>query len=305
MVRTSTIRTTVEAMPFPARPMPSPLRAAFERFRRHRLAMIGVAVIAFVSLISIAAPAIAPYDPVAIDLSASRQPPSQAHLFGTDLTGRDVLSRLIYGGQVSLTVGLSAALLSTLIGLVLGLVAGYFRGWADSVVMRLTEIILSYPLLVMIIVLAAVIGPGVGSIVLGVGLFGWPTTCRIVRGQTLSLREQDFVMAARSLGATHVRVISRHLIPLVLAPLTVTATFGVAYAVLLEAALSFLGLGIRPPQPSWGNMLSAAQSILILESMPWLWSLPGIAIGVTVLAVNFIGDGLRDALDPRQQIAGA
>ncbi|HEV8534600.1 MAG TPA: oligopeptide ABC transporter permease [Candidatus Limnocylindria bacterium] len=285
--------------------MPSPLRAAFERFRRHRLAMIGVAVIAFVSLISIAAPAIAPYDPVAIDLSASRQPPSQAHLFGTDLTGRDVLSRLIYGGQVSLTVGLSAALLSTLIGLVLGLVAGYFRGWADSVVMRLTEIILSYPLLVMIIVLAAVIGPGVGSIVLGVGLFGWPTTCRIVRGQTLSLREQDFVMAARSLGATHVRVISRHLIPLVLAPLTVTATFGVAYAVLLEAALSFLGLGIRPPQPSWGNMLSAAQSILILESMPWLWSLPGIAIGVTVLAVNFIGDGLRDALDPRQQIAGA
>ena len=301
MVRTPTVGTAVVPTVH-ERSMPSPFRAAFDRFRRHRLAMIGVAVIAFVSLVSITAPVIAPYDPVAIDLTASRQPPSSQHLLGTDLTGRDVLSRLMYGGQVSLTVGLAAALLSTTIGLVLGLIAGYFRGWADSVVMRLTEIILSYPLLVMIIVLAAVIGPGVGSIILGVGLFGWPTTCRIVRGQTLSLREQDFVMAARSLGATHIRVIARHLIPLVLAPLTVTATFGVAYAVLLEAALSFLGLGIRPPQASWGNMLSAAQSILILESMPWLWALPGVAIGVTVLAINFIGDGLRDALDPRQQI---
>lgn len=286
-----------------ARAPRSPLGAAVERFRQHRLAMVGVVVIVLVTLVSITAPFLAPYDPVAIDLRASRQPPTPVHLMGTDLTGRDVLSRLMYGGQVSLTVGLSAALLTTGIGLVLGLLAGYYRGVIDSLVMRLTEIILSYPLLVMIIVLVSVIGPGITSIVLGVALFGWPTTCRIVRGQTLSLREQDFVMAARSLGATNRRIIARHLVPLVIAPLSVTATFGVAYAILLEAALSFLGLGIRPPQPSWGNMLSEAQSVVILESMPWLWALPGIAIGVTVLAVNFIGDGLRDALDPRQQIS--
>jgi len=283
----------------------SPLRLALKRFRHHRLAMFGLGFFAVVGLLAILAPLIAPYPPFAIDLASSRNAPSAAHLLGTDVTGRDVLSRMLYGGQVSLTVGLSAALLSTAIGLPLGLVAGYYRGWVDTIVVRLTEVILSFPLLIIIIVLAAVIGPGQGSIILGIGFFGWPTTCRIVRGLTLSLREQDFVLASRSMGARSRRVIARHLLPMVLAPLTVTVTFQVAFAVLLEAALSFLGLGVRPPQPSWGSMLSDAQSVVILESMPWLWLPPGLAIAITVLAINFVGDGLRDALDPRQQITGA
>lgn len=249
---------------------PSPLALAALRFRHHSLAMFGLGVLGIISALTVLAPVIAPYSPIAIDLDSSRHPPSAAHLLGTDLTGRDVLSRLLFGGQASLTVGLTAALLSTSVGLVLGLLAGYYRGFVDSFVSRLTEIILSFPLLVMIIVLVALIGPGQTSIVLGIGLFGWPTTSRIVRGLALTLREQDFVLAARSVGATDRRIMSRHLLPLVLPPLTVTATFAVAYAVLLEAALSFLGLGLRPPQPSWGNMLSDAQSLLILESMPWL-----------------------------------
>lgn len=263
--------------------------------------MFGVAVLGVIFAVTLLAPVLAPFSPLVIDLDSSRRPPSAAHLLGTDLTGRDVLSRLMFGGQASLTVGLTSALLSTSVGLALGLLAGYYRGLVDSFVSRLTEVILSFPLLVMIIVLVALIGPGQVSIVLGIGLFGWPTTARIVRGLALSLREQDFVLAARSVGATDRRIMSRHLLPLVLPPLTVTATFSVAYAVLLEAALSFLGLGLRPPQPSWGNMLSDAQSLLTLESMPWLWLPPGGAIALTVLAINFVGDGLRDALDPRQQ----
>jgi len=283
------------------RPALSPTRLALRRFRAHRLAMFGTTVLLLIVLITLSASLIAPYDPVAVDLTASRQPPSPAHLLGTDSTGRDVLSRLMHAAQVSLTVGLAAALLQTGVGLALGLVAGYYRGAADNVISRVTEVVLSYPLLIVIIVIVAILGPGQSSIILGIGLFGWPTACRIVRGLVFSLREQDFVLAARSIGATDARLISRHLLPLVLGPLTVTATFAVAYAVLLEASLSFLGLGIRPPRPSWGNMLNEAQALPILESMPWLWVPPGAAIVLTVLAINFVGDGLRDALDPRQR----
>jgi peptide/nickel transport system permease protein len=221
---------------------------------------------------------------------------------GTDSAGRDVLSRLLFAGQVSLTVGLVAALVSTSIGLLLGSIAGTYGGWTDAVIMRLTDVVLSFPALVVIITIVALVGPSMQTVILGIGLFYWPTACRIVRGLALSLREQDFFIAARALGATDGHVITRHMVPSVLSPLTVTATFAVAQAILLEAALSFLGLGVRPPQPSWGNMLNEAQSLTILESMPWLWLPPGLAIAITVLAINFIGDGLRDALDPRQRV---
>jgi peptide/nickel transport system permease protein len=237
-----------------------------------------------------------------VDLAFFRKPPSPMHPLGTDSAGRDVLSRLLYAGQVSLTVGLVAALMSTSIGLILGSTAGTYGGWVDVAIMRVTDVVLSFPALVVIITLVALVGPSMFTIVLGIGLFFWPTACRIVRGLSLSLREQDFFVAAQAMGATRGHIIVRHLIPSVLSPLTVTATFAVAQAILLEAALSFLGLGIRPPQPSWGNMLSDAQSLTILESMPWLWLPPGLAIAITVLAINFIGDGLRDALDPRQRI---
>ncbi|MDQ3811490.1 MAG: ABC transporter permease [Chloroflexota bacterium] len=280
----------------------SPGRMALRRFLHHRLALVGLVAIALIALLSLLAPIVAPSDPFKVDLAFFRKPPNLAHPLGTDSAGRDVLSRLLFAGQVSLYVGLSAALISTGIGLVLGSVAGAYGGWADATIMRLTDIVLSFPALVVIITVVALIGPSVQTVIAGIGLFYWPTACRIVRGVALSVREQDFFIAARALGASDRHVIARHLVPSVLSPLTVTATFAVAQAILLEAALSFLGLGVRPPQPSWGNMLNEAQSLTILESMPWLWLPPGLAIALTVLAINFIGDGLRDALDPRQRL---
>jgi ABC-type dipeptide/oligopeptide/nickel transport system permease subunit len=280
----------------------SPGKLALQRFLRHRLALLGLIIIGVIAALSIFAPLIAPSDPLKVDLAFFRKPPNAAHLLGTDSAGRDVLSRLLYAGQVSLTVGLVAALMSTSIGLVLGSIAGTYGGWIDASIMRLTDVVLSFPALVVIITVVALVGPSMQTVILGIGLFYWPTACRIVRGLALSLREQDFFTAARALGATTTHAIVRHMIPSVLSPLTVTATFAVAQAILLEAALSFLGLGVRPPQPSWGNMLNEAQSLTILESMPWLWLPPGLAIAITVLAINFIGDGLRDALDPRQRM---
>jgi len=274
---------------------------ALGRFLRHRLALIGLVTLGIIAVLSFAAPLIAPSDPFKVDLAFFRKPPGPGHPLGTDSAGRDVLSRLLYAGQVSLTVGLAAALMSTTIGLVLGTLAGTYGGWVDTVIMRLTDVVLSFPALVVIITIVALVGPSRETVILGIGLFFWPTACRIVRGLALSLREQDFFTAARALGASTRRIMVHHMVPSVLSPLTVTATFAVAQAILLEAALSFLGLGVRPPQPSWGNMLNEAQSLTILESMPWLWLPPGLAIAITVLAINFIGDGLRDALDPRQR----
>jgi peptide/nickel transport system permease protein len=279
----------------------SPGRLALRRFLRHRLALLGLVIIAIIAALAVLAPLVAPSDPFKVDLASFRKPPNAAHLLGTDSAGRDVLSRLLYAGQVSLTVGLVAALMSTGIGLILGSIAGTYGGWVDATIMRLTDVVLSFPALVVIITLVALVGPSMQAIIVGIGLFFWPTACRIVRGMALSVREQDFFTAARALGATTPHVIVRHLMPSVISPLTVTATFAVAQAILLEAALSFLGLGVRPPQPSWGNMLNEAESLTILESMPWLWLPPGLAIAITVLAINFIGDGLRDALDPRQR----
>jgi peptide/nickel transport system permease protein len=279
----------------------SPGKLALQRFLRHRLALLGLVIIGIIAALSVLAPLIAPADPLKVDLAFFRKPPNPAHLLGTDSAGRDVLSRLLYAGQVSLRVGLVAALMSTSIGLVLGLLAGTYGGWIDAALMRLTDVVLSFPALVVIITVVALIGPSLETMILAIGLLYWPTACRIVRGLALSVREQDFFIAARALGATTGHVIVRHMLPSVLSPLTVTATFAVAHAILLEAALSFLGLGVRPPQPSWGNMLNEAQSLTILESMPWLWLPPGLAIAITVLAINFIGDGLRDALDPRQR----
>jgi peptide/nickel transport system permease protein len=282
--------------------MRSPGRMALRRFLHHRLALIGVVTILLIAALSILAPLIAPADPLKVDLAFFRKPPGPVHPLGTDSAGRDVLSRLLFAGQVSLTVGLVAAMMSTSIGLLLGSIAGTYGGWTDAVIMRMTDVVLSFPALVVIITIVALVGPSMQTVILGIGLFYWPTACRIVRGLALSLREQDFFIAARALGATDGHVIVRHMVPSVLSPLTVTATFAVAQAILLEAALSFLGLGVRPPQPSWGNMLNEAQSLTILESMPWLWLPPGLAIAITVLAINFIGDGLRDALDPRQRV---
>jgi peptide/nickel transport system permease protein len=278
----------------------SPLRLAVRKFRRHRLALAGLVFVSILALLALLAPVIAPHDPNAVSTAAFRTPPSSTHWLGTDSAGRDVLSRLLFGARVSLAVGMAAALSAAVVGTVLGLLAGLLRGWVDMVIMRLVDVFLSFPSLVVILLLVAILGPSIGTIIFVIALFEWPTACRIVRQVSLSVREMDFVLAARATGSSDLRIMYRHMIAPVLSPLTVVVTLLIAGAILLEAALSFLGLGVLQPQASWGGMLREAQSLTILERMPWMWIPPGIAIAATVLAINFIGDGLRDAFDPRQ-----
>ena len=282
----------------------SPGRIAWRRFMRHRLALAGLAFIVFLFLIAIFAPLVAPHDPNQVNVNAFRTPPSSVHLLGTDSAGRDVLSRLIYGARVSLTVGVAAAVSAAGVGTFLGLLAGVIGGWVDSVIMRAVDVFLSFPSLMLILLLVAVLGPSVGTIVVVIALFEWPTACRIVRQMALSVKEMDFVLAARAVGSSRWRIMRKHVAPGVLSPLTVVGTLLSAQAILLEAALSFLGLGVKQPQASWGGMLEEAKSLTILEQMPWMWIPPGLTIAITVLAINFIGDGLRDAFDPRQQMGG-
>jgi peptide/nickel transport system permease protein len=292
--------------PAPARPLdldPDVVSgpSSWRRFRRHRLALIGLAILLALVVVCALAPVVFPLKPDAVDLRAYQKPPSVAHWLGTDSSGRDVLSRLIYGGRVSLSVGLVAVGIYVALGMLVGSVAGYWPGWVDSLLMRLADVVMAFPRLIIIITVAALVGPSIYNVMLIIGLLGWPPTARIVRGMFLSLREREFVTATRAVGASPLRIIGRHLLPNVLAPVIVAATFGTAEAILLEASLSFLGLGVQPPTASWGNMLNAAQDIAILQSMPWLWLPPGLMIAVTVLSLNFVGDGLRDALDPRSR----
>ena len=276
--------------------------SVWQRFARHRLALIGMTALALLVFGAVAAPVVARHSPYQVDLSAYRKPPSAQHILGTDAAGRDVFARLLYAGRVSLSVGLVAVSIYTAIGLVLGALGGFFGGWVDSVVMRLADVFLSFPSLMIIMVMVAVLGPSVYNVMLAIGLLGWPAIARLLRGDLLSLREREFVTAARAAGAPSHRIILRHLLPNAMAPIVVAATFGIANAILLEAGLSFLGLGVQPPTASWGNMLTDAQSITVLATMPWLWLPPGLMIAIAVLSINFIGDGLRDALDPHLQV---
>lgn len=270
----------------------------WQRFRRHRLALTGVVLLLILAVASAGAPIVAVHSPYSIDLSAYRKPPSANHWLGTDASGRDVFSRLLYAGRVSLSVGLVAVSIYTAIGIALGALAGFYGRWVDMALMRAADIVLSFPQLLLIITIVAVLGPSIYNVMLVIGVLGWPPIARIVRGLSLSLREREFVLAARAIGAGNGRIIFKHLLPNSLAPVIVAATFGMAHAILLEAGLSFLGLGVQPPTPSWGNLLTDAQSMTVLEQMPWLWVPPGLLIALAVLAINFIGDGLRDALDP-------
>jgi peptide/nickel transport system permease protein len=272
---------------------------ALRRFMRHRLALIGSVVTIIIILAAIFAPLVARQSPIAIDISQIGQGPGHGHLLGTDQSGRDVWARVVYGARTSLTVGFGAVALYVLIGIVLGTLAGYFGGWVDQLLMRITDTVMSVPPLLLVIVFVSAVGPSLQSVLIVIGLLGWPGAARLVRGQLLSLKQSEFVVAARVVGVNNFRMIVRHLLPNTLAPLIVLATFGVANAILLEASLSFLGLGIQPPASSWGGMLNAAESPDVLLGMPWLWIPPAVAIALTVLCVNFVGDGLRDALDPR------
>ncbi len=269
---------------------------------RHKLAMTGLIIFTIITLMAIFAPVVTQYDPNQVDLRARSQTPSMDHWFGTDRTGRDIYTRTVYAGRVSLLVGVLAVLISVVIAIVLGACAGFFGGKTDMFIMRFTDVMMTFPPVVIFVAVATAAGPGLRNTILVIGLLFWMIPCRLVRAKILSVRETEYITAARSIGVPTRRIVAFHAIPNVLDVIIVYITLGIASAILLEAGLSFLGVGIQPPTSSWGNMLNVARNINTLETEPWLWIPPGVAIVLTVLAVNLIGDGLRDALDPRSRM---
>lgn len=276
------------------------LQTVFRRFRRHKLALISLIIVMILGLAALLAPVIAPYDPNEIAGPFSGAPCKDFFL-GTDQIGRDILSRLLYGMRVSLLVGIMATLISTAIGVVLGLTAGYFGGMADMVIMRFTDMVMSFPYILLVLVAASVFKPGLWSIILILGFVDWPGITRLVRGNVLNLRETNFVKGSMAAGMPLRHILFSEILPNTTAPVLVYATSVLALSMLDEAALSFLGMGVQPPAASLGNMLNGAESLTVLTGQPWLWIPPGVLIVVLVMAINFIGDALRDALDPNSR----
>jgi len=273
---------------------------ALRQFRRSAVGVIGASLVGLFLAVTVAAPLLAPYDPVAADFGSVLSPPQRAHPLGTDDIGRDILSRVLHGSRISLQAGLFTVAVALTIGLPLGLAAGFFGGRVDALIMRGIEVILSFPTLVLALGITAILGPKLRHALFAIGIVFVPHFARLIRGQALSVREHDFVTAARALGGSDLRLMFRHVLPNCLAPLLVQSSFSVSFAILTEAALSFLGLGTQPPTPSWGIML--AQGRGYLEQAPWLGAFPGLAIFLTVLGFNLLGDGIRDALDPRLKL---
>ena len=269
----------------------------WKRFKRNRLAAAGGIVVLMLFIIALFANVLSPYDPSDIDRKHILEPPSQSHPLGTDDLGRDVLSRMIFGSRISLSVGFVAVGIATIIGMIVGAISGYYGRWADSIIMRFIDIMLSIPTFFLILAVIAFIGPGIWNIMIVIGLTSWMGVARLVRAEFLSLKEREFVLAARALGASDIRIIFRHIMVNSMSPVFVSAVLGVASAILVESALSFLGIGIQPPIPSWGNILTLGKDNI--EIAWWLSVFPGLAILFTVLAYNLVGEGLRDALDPR------
>jgi peptide/nickel transport system permease protein len=273
------------------------MKTATKKMLRQTNLVMGGIITLFVIFVAVFASLLAPYHPVDdADLMVSEEPPSAIFWFGTDNQGRDILSRVIYGSRISLAVGLICQAFNTMIGVILGLSAGFLGKWWDDFVMGLTNVMLSIPSLIFALAVMALLGPGLLNVFVALGLTNWSYTCRITRSQALSARTQDYVTAARALGYSQIRIMFTQVLPNIVGPILVIATLGVAWAILLEASLSFLGLGVQPPTPSWGGMLSAAREQLF--TAPWISIFPGIAIFVTVLGLNLLGDGLRDILDP-------
>lgn len=273
-------------------------RAAWRRLLRKPTAVASLVYLAALVVVAVFAHKLAPYPYDYQDLANARaNPGTPGHLLGTDMLGRDILSRLIYGSRVSLSVAGVVVAIQVAVGLALGTLAGYYGGWVDLIIMRVTDIMFAFPDLLLAILIMGIRGPGLGNIFFALGLVYWPAMARLVRGQVLALKELEFVQAARSLGTSDLRIILRHLIPNLLSPVIVQATLGLAGVILAEASLSFLGIGVRPPYPSWGSMIN--DMVTLIYSQPVLLVPPCLVLALTVLACNFLGDGLRDALDPR------
>lgn len=275
------------------------LKMIGQRFFKHHLAVTGAVVFLLIVLMAVLAPWLAPMDPNRVDPVSFQSAPSAAHILGTDDVGRDVLSRLLYAARVSLSVGLGAVAIYVMIGTLIGAVAGFFGGWIDGVLMRITDIFMSFPYLMVILVMVSVMGPSLTNIIVVLGVLGWPQVARIVRGSVLQIKQMDYVRAAVALGYSAPRIVFSHILPNAFAPILVNATFGMASAIITESSLSFLGMGVQPPTASWGNMLTQAQSLTVLSSQPWMWLPSGFMIVIAVLSINFMGDGLRDAVDPK------
>lgn len=272
------------------------------RFIKNKLAVVGSILLVLFILTAIFAPLLTTYQRDSIDLLNIESAPSLSHILGTDELGRDVFTRLLYGGRVSLGVALSATVLQLLIGVTLGCTSGFYGKWIDNVIMRIVDTIMCFPFFVIAITIASLIGPSVWNVILIIGLLQWTGIARIVRAEILSLKQSEFIEAARALGISDFKIIITHLIPNTLSPIIVNATLNIAQGILMEAGLSFLGLGVKQPQPSWGNILSAAQSMRVLKFEWWLWIPAGLLVFLSVLSINFVGDGLRDALDPKMKI---
>ena len=274
-------------------------RDVLERLLANKPAMIGLIFLIVEAILVTVLPWLLPLDPIHSDPLAFQAAPSAAHWLGTDPIGRDLFSRLIYGGRVSLLVGVFSTLISLVIGVPLGLLAGYYRGVFESIVMRTADIFMSFPSIVLILVLVSVVGPSIWSVTLVIGILNWTSFARLIYANTLSVMEMEYVESARAIGSKDFTTISKYILPNAFPPILITVSFSVAAAILSESSLSFLGMGVQPPAASWGNMLHDAQSITVLSKQLWSWLPPGLAILFTVLSINYLGDGLRDALDPK------
>lgn len=270
-----------------------------KKFLRNKFAVLGMVILLAFIFMSVFAPVITTQNPNETNLTCIRTAPSKTNILGTDDLGRDVFSRLLYGGRISMAVGITSMLLQMLIGVTIGVIAGYFGGIADKIIMRFVDVIMCFPFFVIAIALAAVIGGSITNLVLIIGMLMWPGIARIVRGEVLAIKENEYVMGAKALGMNSLEIIVHHIFPNIMSSILVASTLAVANGILMEATLSFLGLGVNPPAPSWGNMLVAAQNMSVLKHQWWMWIPSGLAVVLTVLSINFLGDGLRDALEAR------
>jgi peptide/nickel transport system permease protein len=278
--------------------------ASWKRFKKNKLALFGAFILLFLLFVAAISPLVAPYDPYVSNVNELGgydvlAPPSSEHLLGTDSLGRDMLSRIIYGGRVSLSVAFVAVMIATVTGIILGVIAGYYGKWVDTLIMRITDVVICFPVLFLAITVATILKPSLFNVMIIIGLVSWTTMTRLVRGEVLKLREMEYIEAAKAMGQRNSIIIFRHILPNILAPIVVQATLQTAEAILTESALSFLGVGVQQPVPSWGNMLNEATSIMVLQFKPWVWAPAGFAILLTILSINFVGDGLRDAMDPK------
>jgi peptide/nickel transport system permease protein len=278
--------------------------ASWKRFKKNKLALFGLFILVFLLFVAAIAPLVAPHDPYVSNVNELGgydvlAPPSSEHLIGTDSLGRDMLSRIIYGGRVSLSVAFVAVMIATVTGIFLGVIAGYYGKWVDTLIMRITDVVICFPVLFLAITVATILKPSLFNVMIIIGLVSWTTMTRLVRGEVLKLREMEYIEAAKAMGQRNSIIIFRHILPNIMAPIVVQATLQTAEAILTESALSFLGVGVQQPVPSWGNMLNEATSIMVLQFKPWVWAPAGFAILLTILSINFVGDGLRDALDPK------